>query len=37
MRRFSLIAAALAAVILAGCARNEEIPFGVGLQLSLLK
>lgn len=28
MRRFSLIAAALAAVILAGCARNEEIPLG---------
>lgn len=28
MRRFSLIAAALAAVFLAGCARNEEIPLG---------
>ena len=36
MRRFSLIAAALAAVFLAGCARNEEIPWG-GVQLSLLK
>lgn len=28
MRRFSLVAAALAAVFLAGCARNEEIPWG---------
>lgn len=36
MSRFSLVAAALAAVFLAGCARNEEIPWG-GVQLSLLK